>query len=174
MNKVTEDIAKAFERSVEALSLTELSRETGVRITTLRRFLNRRSRHIRQETMDKIYPAIRPYIWLARNPDAPRPARLGSAPRRGHYLDALISDEKVLLDTFSSLPDERRQEIIAAWSRDAAPGTDKYQLAELSDQENRILSLFARLPQESREEKLFAVVDEATELLRRLRAAGSV
>ena len=62
MKNLNDDIVKAFDSCLEALSLNELSRRTGVGIHTLRKYATRQTNTIREETWDKIYPYLRPYL----------------------------------------------------------------------------------------------------------------
>ena len=93
MKKVTDEIVKAFDSCVNRLSLHEMSRRTGIGIYTLRKFATRQTDTIREETWDKIYPVLRPYLdgpeSVAAEPPPsapgprtpiPREARRGSAP----------------------------------------------------------------------------------------------
>ena len=68
MKKISDDIAHALDKCAEALSINELSRVTGVRIELLRRFITRKTRHVRGETWDRIYPVLRPYLASAEPP----------------------------------------------------------------------------------------------------------
>ena len=76
MKKISDDIAHALDKCAEALSINELSRVTGVRIELLRRFITRKTRHVRGETWDRIYPVLRPYLASAEPPPDSR-MRLG-------------------------------------------------------------------------------------------------
>ena len=173
MKKITDDIAKAFEKCVNAVSLGELSNRTGVGKKTLRRFAARKSKYAPSETLRKIYPEIRRYILLKEAAvDEVRPVRIGSAPRMGHYLDELTSDEKVLLDTYSSLPRDDRKAFTESFS-DAvrAEDVEVLEIKELSGEENNILALFRAIKAEFREEFLMNVVECAVEEVKRRRKA---
>ncbi len=148
MKKINDDIARALEKCSEALSLNELSRVTGVRIELLRRFVTKRSRIVREETWDKIYPVLKPYLAGPR-PEAPLPVRIGSAYRRHHDLVEMVSDQKVLLDTFELLTPNQQKELIRTLIEKA--GNDTPSVYEsLSAQENRMMGAFEQLSDEIR------------------------
>ena len=149
--KITETEAAAVERSAENLSISELSRVTGVRIELLRRFINRQVGNIRAETWDKIYPHVRPYLVdpqeVQTNP------RIGSAYRRHPELVAMVSDQKVLLDVIDVLPPAKRQEALALLAADVQPAAPS-SYKSLSPEENKIMGAFLALPEELRDRRL--------------------
>ncbi|MBQ7207583.1 MAG: hypothetical protein IJS01_07285 [Lentisphaeria bacterium] len=166
--KFSEDAAKALESCINAFSLAEFSRVTGVRIELLRRFINRRARNARVETWDKIYPTLKPLL-LGPEPKNSPPPRIGSPYRRHLELVDMLSDQKVLLDVFDILNDSQRKAaaaaLRAAGAADAAPTTFK----SLSEEENLLMGLFLALPPEERKTQLLALVKTGTETLRRRR-----
>ena len=142
MKKINDDIAKAFEKCLKAVSLRELSERTGVGKDTLRRFSDRKGKYAPSETLRKIYPELRRYLLLKEaEVDEVRPVRIGSAPRMGHYLDELTSNDKVLLDTYSSLGKADRRAFTETFA-DAVNNEDvvMLEIKELSAEENHILS----------------------------------
>lgn len=173
MKKINDDIAKAFEKCLKAVSLGELSSRTGVGKKTIRRMVERKGKYAPGETFRKIYPELRRYILLKEaEVDEVRPVRIGSAPRMGHYLDELSSDEKVLIDTYSSLPRDDRKAFTENFA-DAVRKEDviELEIKEFSNEENNILALFRAIKAEYKEEFLMSVVESATDEMRRRRKA---
>ena len=163
--KFSKEAAKALENCLNAFSLTEFSRTTGVRIELLRRFINRTARYARAETWDKIYPSLKPLL-VGPEPRNNPPRRLGSPYRRHAELVEMLSDQKVLLDVFDILNDEQRKEAIktleSACSEKSVPTTYK----SLSDEENRLMGAFLALPPEEQQNQLLTLVRQGTEKLR--------
>ena len=173
MKKINDDITNAFEKCLKAVSLKELSKRTGVGKKTLQRLVERQGKYTPGETFRKIYPELRRYILLKEaDVDEVRPVRIGAAPRMGHYLDELTSDEKVLIDTYSSLPRDDRKLFTENFA-DAVRKEDivNVEIKEFSNEENNILALFRAIKAEYREEFLMSVVECATEEMRRRRKA---
>jgi hypothetical protein len=171
MKKINDEITKAFEKCLQAVSLGELSKRTGVGKKTLRRFVARNGKYAPSDTLRQIYPEIRRYILLKEaEVDEVRPVRIGNTPRMGHYLDDLNSDEKVLIDTFSSLRKDDRRAFTASFA-DAVRKEDVVltEIKELSAEENNILSLFRAIKSEYREEFLMSVVECAVEEMKKRR-----
>lgn len=164
MKKINEDINNAIEKCLDAITIAELSIRTGVKVETLKRFVSRRAKYEKNEVFQKIYPEIRSYILLKDADESEmKPVRIGDAPRTGHYLDELNSDEKVLIDTFSALPEEREDFYLKNWGAlitvDRLPDLE---FKEFNKEENRILAIFRGLDDEIREAKLLELVEEAT------------
>ena len=111
-HSLNEEIASALEKCANNLSITELSRRTGVRIELLRRFINRQAQTIRAETWDKIYPVLRPYLDGPESVAAEPPPRIGPAYRRHQDLVAMVSNQKVLLDEFTALGEAERKRFV--------------------------------------------------------------
>lgn len=171
MKKITDDIAGAFEKCLNAVSLGELSKRTGVAKKTLRRFVSRRSKYAPNDILRNVYPEIRRYMLLKEaEVSEVRPVRIGSAPRMGHYLDELTSNEKVLLDTYSSLNKDDRNAFQINFA-DAVRKEDviELEIRELSHEENRILSLFRAINADYQEEFLMSVVECAVEEMKKRR-----
>ena len=166
--KFSEDAAKALESCINAFSLSEFSRVTGVRIELLRRFINRRARKARVETWDKIYPTLKPLL-LGPEPRNSPPPRIGSPYRRHLELVDMLSDQKVLLDVFDILSDAQKKSAVAAFRAAGAAEAGPSSFRSLSDEENLIMGLFLALPPEERKNQLLALVKTGTETLRRRR-----
>lgn len=171
MKKITDDIAKAFDQCLKAVSIKELSVRTGLQKKTLKRLVGHPGKYTPSDTLRKIYPEIRRYLLLKEaEVDEVRPVRIGTPPRMGHYLDELTSNEKVLLDTFSSLNKVDRKNFVidfedAVMKEDIVP----CEISELSAEENHMLSLFRAIKAEYQEEFLLSVVECAVEEMKKRR-----
>ena len=168
MKKISDDIALALDKCAEALSIHELSRVTGVRIELLRRFITRKTRHVRGETWDKIYPVLRPYLTGPVESEEP-PVRIGRAYRRHPDLIEMFSDQKILLDALDVLQDERKKQIVGELADKTGP-TQPTASTALSPLENQLMGGFLKLTQEERKTFLDGILKEATEEVRRRRS----
>lgn len=126
MMNVTDDVVKALQKAINSFgSMAEFSRTTNVQIETLSRFLTHKSRSIRKETWDKLYPLLKPHLGSSANengdgngvPAKDREEVLclpADRPRIHHDLASLTSDEKILLDAFACLsPEEQTRQLLA-------------------------------------------------------------
>ena len=167
-NRNSEDEARALESFLAAFSLSEFSRETGVRIELLRRFINRTARDARAETWDKIYPSLKPLLFGPEVASEP-PQRIGSPYRRHMELVEMLSDQKVLLDIYDILSEKQRksaiENLLAAGTGKAEPTT----FSSLSEDENILMGAFLALPEPERSNCLLALVKTGTETLRKRR-----
>lgn len=168
MKKISDDIALALDKCAEALSIHELSRVTGVHIELLRRFITRKTRHVRGETWDKIYPVLRPYLTGPVESEEP-PVRIGRAYRRHPDLIEMFSDQKILLDALDVLQDERKKQIVGELADKTGP-TQPTASTALSPLENQLMGGFLKLTQEERNTFLDGILKEATEEVRRRRS----
>ncbi len=101
--KITEDIIKALHNCIDAVgSISDFSHQANVNIETVSKYLSRKTKSIKQESWDKLYPLIQPY--LPKNDGSSVVAKVKKIDT-GKYAD-LCSDEKILLDAFSALPRE--------------------------------------------------------------------
>ncbi len=169
MKKISDDIALALDKCAEALSIHELSRVTGVRIELLRRFITRKTRHVRGETWDKIYPVLRPYLTGPVESEEPPPVRIGRAYRRHPDLIEMFSDQKILLDALDVLQDERKKQIVGELADKTGP-TQPTASTALSPLENQLMGGFLKLSEEERKTFLDGILKEATEEVRRRRS----
>ena len=161
MKKISDDIAHALDKCAEALSINELSRVTGVRIELLRRFITRKTRHVRGETWDRIYPVLRPYLASAEPPPEKPPIRIGRAYRRHPDLVEMFSDQKILLDAFDVLPDNGKKNLVDELLREAAESRPTAYTA-LSPVENQLMGRFLQLDAEGRKRLLERMLEMAT------------
>ncbi len=111
--KITEDILKALQNCIHGIgSINEFSQQTNVNIETISKYLSRKTQSIKQETWEKIYPLLKPY--LPRNGESKpmikesRIAAEAAAVRIDHKHSLLSIDEKILLDAFAELSPELR------------------------------------------------------------------
>jgi len=165
--KLTAKEAAAIKRSAETISISELSRVTGVRIELLRRFINRQVGNIRAETWDRIYPHIRPYL-VDPPEDQEKTMRIGPTYRRHPELVAMFSDQKVLIDIMDILPPDKLTqalEIMAESDNDAAPSD--YEC--LSPMENKIMGAYLALPEDMRDQRLRKLIAIGIEEIRKNR-----
>ena len=108
--KITEDILKALQNCIHGIgSINEFSQQSNVNIETLSKYLSRKSQSIKQETWEKLYPLLKPY--LPKNgetrPLANSRIPVDSAAVKIDHKHALLSiDEKILLDAFAELSPE--------------------------------------------------------------------
>ena len=170
MKKITDDIVKAFDSCLNALSLNEMSRRTGIGIYTLRKFATRQTNSIREETWDKIYPYLKPYLVGTDEPDKQElPRRVGPTARRHAELVDLFSDQKILLDTFDVLDGTDRKSVLDKLQKLASPDAKAYELRSLTADENLVLGLFDTVPEDQKEAFLLHVVELATLEVRKQR-----
>lgn len=169
MKKITEDITKALDRSIEALSLKELSRRTGIGIYTLRKFATRQTNHIKEETWDKIYPVLKPYLIGNDEKKADTPIRIGPAARRHHDLAELTSDHKIILDAFSVLAIGDRGTMLRNLEKECGSQANAYEVGSLSADENTLLGYFDALTPERRQEFIAYLIDHAVLELKKQR-----
>jgi hypothetical protein len=111
--KITEDILKALQNCIHGIgSINEFSQQTNVNIETISKYLSRKSQSIKQETWEKLYPLLKPY--LPRNGESKssqkdfRPPADPAAVKIDHKHTLLSSDVKILLDAFAELSPEIR------------------------------------------------------------------
>ncbi len=157
----------AVEKCSENLSFEDISRLNGIRIELLRRYIDRGAKNIRNETWDKIYPMLRPYLE-GPEPIKEPPPRLGAPYRRHPELVEMISEQKVLLDEFAIFGDREKRQIIkkfAAAAGNAAPTT----YSSLSAAENELMGCFMAMDKETRDAMLAEVTQMAIAEARRQR-----
>lgn len=166
--KKNDDLAKALESCINALSLSEFSRVTGVRIELLRRFINRTARDARAETWDKIYPTLKPLL-LGPEPVGEPPQRIGSPYRRHMELVEMLSDQKVLLDVFDILTEQQKKDAVAALLAAGNGKVEPTEYSSLTPGENTLMGAFLALPEELREQELLKLVAIGTRQVQKRR-----
>ncbi len=169
MKKITDDFVKAFDLCIDALSLKELSRRTGIGIYTLRKFATRQTNSIKEETWDKIYPVLKPYLLDIDNGKSEILPRIGPTARKHHDLVDLVSDQKILLDTFGALSRKDQTRWLTELSTMTGDSARAYELGSLSQEENGLLGMFDCLAPEKQQEFLLEIVELATLEVRRIR-----
>ena len=104
--KITEDIIKALHNCIDGVgSISDFSQQANVKIETVSQYLTRKTKSIHDDTWNKLYPLIQPY--LSKN-DSNSGAEMKKMKERG-YAD-LCSDQKILLDAFCALPRKIQEE----------------------------------------------------------------
>lgn len=94
--KITDDILKALQGCVDGFgSVAEFSRRTNISIETLSRYMTRKTKVIRRESWEKLYPVLKPYLGDRGN---------GKNMKKHNSSEVeLSSDERILLDAFGEL-----------------------------------------------------------------------
>jgi hypothetical protein len=105
--KITEDIIKALHNCIDAAgSISDFSQQANVNIETVSKYLTRKTNSIKQESWDKLYPFIQPYLPKNEGSTISMKAKKRNV---GEYSE-LCSDEKILLDAFAVLPREIQEQ----------------------------------------------------------------
>ena len=156
-----DDFEKDVENCTKVFTLSEFSRETGIRIELLRRFINKQTRQMKNDAWEKISPAIREL--LGEN-DLTRPRRFGPAYRRHPELVEMFSDQKVLLDVFSIFPATVQQQLLENWEDKTHAETASYE--SLSSDENRLMGCFLAMEAEEQEKELLELVRKGRAFIR--------
>ena len=144
-------------------AFSEFSRETGIRIELLRRFINKQTRQMKNETWGKLYPSLKELLKEKENePSAHR--RIGPPYRRHAELVEMFSDQKVLLDVFNIFPASTQSAIVAQWCSkvESTPGT----FASLTSEENKLMGAYLAMSPEEREKELLLLVTKGREFIK--------
>ena len=164
-----QELLDAVEKCSDNLSFEDISRLNGIRLELLRRYIDRQAKNIRNETWDKIYPLLRPYLE-GPEPIKEPPPRLGATYRRHPELVDMISEQKVLLDEFAIFSDREKKSIIKnAASRLESPAKASG-FESLSHLENELMGNFLAMTKEVQSEFLAELTEKATVEARRQRA----
>ena len=163
-----EELRKALESCANVLSLAEVSRITGIRLELLRRYIDRQAKNIRNETWDKVYPLLKPYLE-GPEPIKEPPPRLGAPYRRHAELVEMLSEQKVLLDEFAIFGEKEKRMIIKKFASALTEAAQPTQYTSLSAQENELMGNFMAMDKEMREKMLGELTAEATAEARRQR-----
>ena len=159
--KLNNDFFRALDECVEALSLEELSRSSGVKMELLRRYLDRKVRIVRSGTWDKVYPVLKPYIEGPEPPQEP-PPRIGKPYRRHPELVEMFSAQKVLLDEFAIFSDSDKKEIIASFAAVAGKDVPPTDYESLTPAENKLMGYFLAMESSVQDEELSKLTIRAT------------
>lgn len=159
--KINDDIEKDVENCTKVFTLSEFSRETGIRIELLRRFINKQTRQMKNDAWEKIYPTIRELLGET---DQTRLRRIGPPYRRHAELVEMFSDQKVLLDVFNVLPSAKQLEVIADWKKKTTSTPSKY--SSLSANENELMGAFLAMSEEMRSTELLKLVEMGRAFIR--------
>ena len=151
------------DRRHKEYSLAEFSRETGIRIELLRRFINRQTRQVTNDTWNKILPAFK----LLSEQDTQASRRVGPPYRRHAELVEMFSDQKVLLDVINVFPSHKRAQIVAEWCRKSNAAPTAY--TSLTAEENKLMGAFLAMDPESREKELLELVKQGREAVKEQR-----
>lgn len=103
--KITEDIIKALQNCIDGVgSISDFSQQANVNIETVSKYLTRKTKSIQEDTWNKLYPLIQPYLSKDSESDAKMKKMKAS-----EYSE-LCSDQKILLDAFCALPKKIQEE----------------------------------------------------------------
>lgn len=104
--KITEDIIKALQNCIDAVgSISDFSQQANVNIETVSKYLTRKTNSIKEESWDKLYPLIQPY--LLKSDGSNGGARMKK--RSPSEYSELYTDEKILLDAFAALSKKQQE-----------------------------------------------------------------
>lgn len=168
MKKITDDIARSLEKCAEALSITELSKSTGIRIDILRDYITKQTNIIKEETWTKLSPVLAPYLSGPEAMNTTEPPRIGKPYRRHHELVEMSCDQKILLDVFDALADFDKETMLKNFQRISGQATP-LEYKSLTEKENAIMASFLAMSPEGREENLLKIINLATEEVKRRR-----
>lgn len=100
--KLTDDIIYAIDQTIKRLGTkSEFARKANISGATLSNYLSRTRKSIADDTWDRIYPLIKPYL--------PKKNEESKIPEY-YKNETLTSDQRILLDTFAELPKELQEE----------------------------------------------------------------
>ena len=98
--KITDDIFRAIQRTVDGFgSIGEFAEKANIQGEILTDFLTRKTKSIKDETWEKIYPFVKSYLPGGSPADA----------KGGHLRGHLTTDQKILLDAFDELPKDIKE-----------------------------------------------------------------
>ncbi|MBO7329208.1 MAG: hypothetical protein J6W00_10610 [Lentisphaeria bacterium] len=164
-----QELLDAVEKYSDNLSFEDISRLNGIRLELLRRYLDRQAKNIRNETWDKIYPLLRPYLEGPEPIKAP-PPRLGAVYRRHPELVEMFSEQKVLLDEFAIFSDREKRQIIKKFAAALETPAQPTGFESLSNMENELMGNFLAMPKELQDKMLADLTVKAVAEARRQRA----
>ncbi|OGV34055.1 MAG: hypothetical protein A2020_01140 [Lentisphaerae bacterium GWF2_45_14] len=98
--KITDDIFKAVQRTVEAFgSIGEFAEKANIQGEILTDFLTKKTKSIKDDTWEKIYPFVKNYL------PGGSPTEVKGMHLKGH----LTTDQRILMDAFDELSKETRE-----------------------------------------------------------------
>lgn len=104
--KITDDVLKALQTCIDSIgSKNAFARKANVHINTVSKYLTRRTRHITDETWEKLHPLLKPYMGGKNEIKGFSKAKIEAVKKLCNVED-LTSNEKILLDAFALLPRE--------------------------------------------------------------------
>lgn len=162
------ELIDIIEKCSDNLSFEDISRLNGIRLELLRRYIDRQAKNIRNETWDKIYPLLKPYLE-GPEPIKEPPPRLGASYRRHAELVEMISEQKVLLDEFAIFGEKEKRQIIKKFSGALDTPAKPTEYTSLSAQENELMGHFMAMSKELRDKMLDELTAEAVAEARRQR-----
>lgn len=165
---INKELLDIVEKCSDNLSFEDISRLNGIRIELLRRYLDRQAKNIRNETWDKIYPLLKPYLE-GPEPIKEPPPRLGAPYRKHPELVEMLSEQKILLDMFAIFGDKEKKQIVREFAEAAGTPAEPTTFESLSPIENELMGNFLANQPESREALLVDLTAKATTEARRQR-----
>ena len=103
--KVTDDILKAMQKGVDNIgSKNAFAQRANVSITTITKYLTRKTKTINDDTWAKIQPMLLPFLNNKENHNRQRMEEF----KKTLNMEDLTSNEKILLDAFAELTDEQQ------------------------------------------------------------------
>lgn len=104
--KITDDIIKALQKCIDGVgSISDFSQQANVNIETVSQYLTRKTKSIHDDTWNKLYPMIQPYLSKG---DSGSNSSMKKMKASGY--SELCSDQKILLDAFCALPKKIQEE----------------------------------------------------------------
>jgi hypothetical protein len=104
--KITEDIIKALRNCIDGVgSISDFSQQANVKIETVSKYLTRKTKSIQEDTWNKLYPLIQPYLSKNESESAAKMKQM----KESEYSE-LCSDQKILLDAFCTLSKKVQEE----------------------------------------------------------------
>ncbi len=104
--KVTDDILKAMQKCVDSIgSKNAFARHANVSMTTITKYLTRKTKTINDDTWAKVQPVLRPFM----SKESPNKQRMEEF-KKTLDMEELTSNEKILLDAFAELNDQQQDQ----------------------------------------------------------------
>lgn len=104
--KITEDIIKALRNCIDGVgSISDFSQQVNINIETVSKYLTRKTKSIQEDSWNKIYPLLQPYLSKSDSESDAKMKRM----KASDYSE-LCTDQKILLDAFCALPKKMQEE----------------------------------------------------------------